>query len=104
MRAAIAELIAAILITAFPLTAVADDEGDDQDEAERAVDRGDVITPDEVLARTEVRRAGELVRVRLLHDGRRWTYQLRCVDAAGELSELTVDASRSKGGDRPEGN
>ena len=104
MRAAIAALIAAILITAFPLTAVADDEGDDQDEAQEAVDRGDLITLAEVLARPEVRRAGELVRVRLLHDGRRWTYQLRCVDAAGELSELTVDASRSKGGDRPGGN
>jgi hypothetical protein len=104
MRAAIAALIAAMLITAFPLNVVADDEGDDQDEAQEAVDRGDVIPLADVLARPEVRRAGELVRVRLLHDGRRWTYQLRCVDAAGELSELTVDASRSKGGDRPEGN
>ena len=70
MRAAIAALIAAILITAFPLTAVADDEGDDQDEAQEAVDRGDVIPLADVLARPEVRRAGELVRVRLLHDGR----------------------------------
>ena len=103
MRAAIAALIAAILITAIPLTAVADDEGDDQDEAQEAVDRGDLITLAEVLARPEVRRAGEAVRVRLVHDGGRWIYQLRCLDGAGQINELTVDASRAPTGDRSEG-
>jgi len=104
MRAAIAALIVAILLTAFPLTAVADDEGDDQDEAQEAVDRGEVVPLAEVLARPEVRLAGEPVRVRLLHDGRRWSYQLRCVDASGQLNELTVDANRAQTGGRPEGN
>jgi uncharacterized membrane protein YkoI len=102
MRAAIAALIVAILLTAFPLTAVADDEGDDQDEAQEAVDRGDVVPLAEVLARPDVRKAGDPVRVRLLHDGGRWTYQLRCVDASGQLNELNVDASRPHAGGRPE--
>ena len=99
MRARTAALLCVFLLAAFAAPAAADDEGDDQDEAQEAVESGEVIPLAEVLARPEVRQAGELVSVRLLHSGKRWSYQLRCLDAAGNLSDLAIDATRSAGGD-----
>jgi uncharacterized membrane protein YkoI len=97
MRRVFALLCLISLMAAAP--AHADEDDDDHDEAHEAVERGAVVPLAEVLARPELQGAGELVRVRLVHDDGRWIYRLRFVDAAGRIRDREVDATRAHGGD-----
>jgi uncharacterized membrane protein YkoI len=92
MRTVFALLCLIPLMAAAP--ARADEDDDDHDEAREAVERGAVVPLAQVLARPELKRLGELVRVRLERDEGRWTYRLRFVDKGGHIMDLELNATR----------
>ncbi len=98
MRALLTGLLCLVLLISGPIAVRADDDGDDQDEAREAVESGEAIPLAEILSRPDVKSLGDIVAVRLNHDGGRWTYQLRLVDASGTVREVRVDAGRAGAG------
>jgi len=94
MRAAFAAVLClTLLIASAPLTH-ADDEGYDQEDAREAVETRQAIPLAEILSRTELQGFGEIVSVRLLREGQRWTYLLRFVDVLGKVRDVKADAGR----------
>ena len=86
-------LFALVLLVMASNGGRADDGGNEQDEAHRAVQSGAIRPLSEVLARLPPGVAGEIVRVRLKQEEGKWVYELRRVDSHGRLSEIAVDAA-----------
>ncbi len=93
-RRAIAGALALIALVAAP--ALADDDGrHDHDRARRALERGEVLPLDRILAVVRARVPGEVVRVELEREDGVWIYEVRVLDAAGRRIEVHVDAARA---------
>jgi len=82
-------LLAAALVLAAPLPAFADD---DHERALAAVERGDALPLDEVLAQITLREGERLIDVELERDDGRWVYELELIDTRGRVRELELDA------------
>jgi uncharacterized membrane protein YkoI len=74
----------------------------DQDRAFEAVQRGEVLPLDKVLAGLGQRHPGELIGVELERRAGRWIYEVRLIDGNGRLIDLDIDARTGKV-IRPEG-
>ena len=90
LAAAWAVLVAAAL-------AVADDEGEyderhDHDQAREAVERGEALPLDAVLAAVEKKVVGEVVGIEFEKSDGVWVYEFRVVDATGHVIEVLADA------------
>ena len=84
-----------MLAVAWP--AAADDEGEyeerhDHDQAREAVEHGEALPLDAVLAAVEKKVVGEVVDVEFEKSDGVWVYELRVVDAAGHVIQVTADA------------
>ncbi len=64
----------------------------DHDEARRAVETGEIRPLAEILNALRGKLPGEVVGVKLEHEGGGWVYELRVVDDKGRLFEIYVDA------------
>jgi uncharacterized membrane protein YkoI len=85
----------ALLVVAWP--AAADDEGEyderhDHDEAREAVEHGEALPLDAVLAAVEKKVVGEVVGIEFEKSEGVWVYELKVVDAAGHVIEVLADA------------
>ena len=85
----------ALLAVAWP--AAADDEGDsderhDHDQAREAVEHGEALPLDAVLAAVEKKVVGEVVGIEFEKNEGVWVYELKVVDAAGHVIQVLADA------------
>lgn len=85
----------ALLAAAVP--AAADDESEfderhDHDQAREAVQHGEALPLDAVLAAVEKKVAGEVVGIEFEKNEGVWVYELKFVDAAGHVIEVLADA------------
>jgi uncharacterized membrane protein YkoI len=85
----------AVLAAAAP--AAADDESDnderhDHDEAREAVEHGQALPLDAVLAAVEKKVVGEVVGIEFEKRDGVWVYEFRVVDSAGHVIEVVADA------------
>jgi uncharacterized membrane protein YkoI len=84
-----------LLAVAAPVAA--DDEGEfderhDHDQAREAVEHGEALPLDAVLAAVEKKVAGEIVGIEFEKNEGVWVYELKFVDAAGHVIEVLADA------------
>jgi uncharacterized membrane protein YkoI len=93
IRRAAGALGFALLVTSavLPPTA-AHAEGDEQDELQHAVERGDIRPLAEILAATRDELPGEVAGVEVEGNNGRWIYEFRVIDGRGRLFEVRVDA------------
>lgn len=105
-RAALA-LLSAVLVGAVSLARADDhrDAGRDHDRARAALQAGEILSLQQVLARLQPRYPGEVLAVELEREDGRWVYELKLLQAGGRLLRLDVDArtaevlrSRSRAG------
>lgn len=85
------------LAMAAALPVAADDENDyderhDHDEAREAVERGEALPLDAVLAAVEKKVVGEVVGIEFEKSEGLWVYELKVVDSAGHVIEVLADA------------
>jgi uncharacterized membrane protein YkoI len=64
----------------------------DHDQARRAVESGEIRPLAEILNTVRGKLPGEVVGVKLEHEGSGWIYELRVVDGKGRLFEIYVNA------------
>lgn len=86
-------LWAAAVVLTTPLRAERDR---DQDEARRAVERGEVLPLFDILARVRSELGGEMVGVSFKRRGDRWIYEFKVIGVRGQLSEVYVDATSAE--------
>ena len=85
----------AVLAAAGP--AAADDENEyeeqhDHDQAREAVEHGEALPLDTVLAAVEKKVVGEVVGIEFEKNDGVWVYEIKVVDAAGHVIEILADA------------
>jgi uncharacterized membrane protein YkoI len=68
------------------------DERHDHDQAREAVEHGEALPLDAVLAAVEKKVAGEVVGIEFEKNEGVWVYELKFVDAAGHVIEVLADA------------
>jgi uncharacterized membrane protein YkoI len=74
-------------------TGVRADRDRDQDEARRAVERGEALSLVDVLGRVRSELGGEVIGVSFKRRAGRWIYEFKVIGARGQLSEVYVDAT-----------
>ena len=84
-----------VVVVATP--AFADDEGEyderhDHDQAREAVEHGEALPLDAVLAAVEKKVVGEVVGIEFEKNAGVWVYEFKVVDAAGHMIEVLADA------------
>ena len=99
-RGAPALLLALALGLGFPAGAAADhgdrhweDDDHSHDRARRAVERGDALPVEEVLARLRAQVPGEIMAMEYEHEYGRWVYEFKLIDPAGRLRKVHLDAA-----------
>jgi uncharacterized membrane protein YkoI len=68
----------------------------DQDRALEALQRGEILPLDKVLAGLGQNHPGELIGVELERRRGRWVYEVRLIDGSGRLIDLDLDARSGK--------
>lgn len=66
--------------------------GVDQDQARRAVDRGEIQPLDKVMTAVRAGFPGEVLALKLKRRRDRWLYEFKILSASGKRSEVTIDA------------
>lgn len=64
----------------------------DQDQARRALERGEIRPLDQVLAVARKALPGDVVKVELDEDDGRWIYEIKILTPGGERREVEIDA------------
>jgi uncharacterized membrane protein YkoI len=85
----------AVLVPAAPLAADDEDESEerhDHDDVRQAVERGEALPLDAVLAAVEKQVKGEVVGVEFEKEGGVWVYEFRIIDPSGRMIEVLADA------------
>jgi uncharacterized membrane protein YkoI len=85
------------VLLAAAVPAAADDESEfderhDHDQAREAVEHGEALPLDAVLAAVEKKVVGEVVGIEFEKNEGVWVYELKVVDAAGHVIEVLADA------------
>ena len=84
-----------LLAAAVPVAADDESEFDerhDHDQAREAVEHGEALPLDAVLAAVEKKVVGEVVGIEFEKNEGVWVYELKVVDAAGHVIEVLADA------------
>lgn len=68
----------------------------EQDEARRAVERGEALPLAELLGRVRAELGGELVGVSFERKHGRWVYEFKVVGQGGQIEEVYVDAATAE--------
>jgi uncharacterized membrane protein YkoI len=68
------------------------DEDRSYDRARRASERGEILPLSEVLAQVRERSPGRVLEAELEREHGLWVYELKILDPAGRLLEVSVDA------------
>jgi uncharacterized membrane protein YkoI len=68
------------------------DHGRDHDRARAALQAGEILSLQQVLARVQPRYPGEVLAVELEREDGRWVYELKLLQTGGRLLRLDVDA------------
>lgn len=69
---------------------------DDHERARAAVQAGEVLPLPQVLERLQRTHPGQVLELELEHDKGRWIYEIRLMQADGQLLKLTVDAATAR--------
>ena len=90
-------LIVGCIALAAAVPAASDNESDyderhDHDEAREAVERGEALPLDAVLAAVEKKVIGEVVGIEFEKSNGVWVYEFKVVDSAGHVIEVLADA------------
>lgn len=70
-----------------------DDDDDDHNRASRAVEQGRALPLDKILKLVGARLGGEMIGLKLKSKNGRLVYKLKVVTPAGQLREVSVDAT-----------
>jgi uncharacterized membrane protein YkoI len=92
-RNAILGAMALIALLAAPARAD-EDEKHDHDRARRALERGEVLPLERILALVRAQVRGEVVGVELEREHGAWVYEVRVIDAMGRRLDVRVDAAK----------
>jgi uncharacterized membrane protein YkoI len=92
-RKALAAAFALVALLAAP--AFADDDKHDQDRARRALERGEVLPLERILAAVRAEVPGEVVGVELEREHGAWIYEVRLIDPSGRRLVVHVDAAKA---------
>ena len=85
--------LALIALSAAPT--LGDDDKHDHDRARRALERGEVLPLERILASVRAKVPGEIVGVELEREEGRWTYEVRLIDPSGRRLKVYVDAANA---------
>ncbi|MDL5034688.1 PepSY domain-containing protein [Pelomonas sp. APW6] len=91
-------LSTALLAGAVPLARADEhrDHGRDHDRARAALQAGEILSLQQVLARVQPRYPGEVLAVELEREDGRWIYELKLLQTGGRLLRLDVDAKTAE--------
>ena len=82
---------AVVLAAAVALPAGAADHHD-QDRARRALEAGEILPLQAILARVEREAPGQVIAVELERERGRWIYEIKLLGAGGSIVKLEIDA------------
>lgn len=85
-------LMAIALLLASLSAVQARGRDDDHERAHRAVQAGEVMPLEQVLARTAKDHPGQVLKVELERDDGAWVYEVKLLQADGQLVKLLLDA------------
>ncbi|MCW5771453.1 MAG: PepSY domain-containing protein [Rhodospirillaceae bacterium] len=98
-RRAFAGALALLALLAAPARADEDDRHDrdrrDHDRARRALERGEVLPLERILAAVRAHVPGEILGVELEREHGAWIYEVRVVDASGRRLVVYVDGAKA---------
>ena len=65
----------------------------DQDRARQALQAGQIMPLKKVMEQLEAQFPGQVLEVELEQKGSRWIYEIKLIDASGQMMRFKVDAS-----------
>lgn len=100
-------LVLSVILLLAPLTVgaappawsddeAASDEEQDHERARVAVERGEALPLEQVLAAVRARTDGQIIGVEFENENGVWIYEFRVVDAAGHVVEILADARTAR--------
>ncbi len=84
--------LSSLMLILLPLTLAAQPIAPDYETARQAVDRGDMLPLEQILARIEARHPGRIVEVELEDEDGLWLYEIEVLTPKGRLIEIELDA------------
>lgn len=84
--------LSSLILILLPLTLAAQPIAPDYETARQAVDRGDMLPLEQILARIEARHPGRIVEVELEDEDGLWLYEIEVLTPEGRLIEIELDA------------
>lgn len=84
--------LSSLMLILLPLTLAAQSIAPDYETARQAVDRGDMLPLEQILARIEARHPGRIVEVELEDEDGLWLYEIEVLTPEGRLIEIELDA------------
>ncbi|KIX18848.1 MULTISPECIES: PepSY domain-containing protein [Paracoccus] len=84
--------LSSLMLILLPLTLAAQPIAPDYETARQAVDRGDMLPLEQILARIEARHPGRIVEVELEDEDGLWLYEIEVLTPEGRLIEIELDA------------
>lgn len=84
--------LSSLMLILLPLTLAAQPIAPDYETARQAVDRGDMLPLEQILARIEARHPGRIVEVELEDKDGLWLYEIEVLTPEGRLIEIELDA------------
>ena len=80
----------------LPVGALADTKEGDHERARAAVQAGEIMPLTELLERLQRSHPGQVLELELEHEGGRWIYEVRLLQADGQLLKLEFDARTAR--------
>ncbi|PSC06311.1 peptidase [Alsobacter soli] len=96
MLHALARLALALGVAAGALAPAHADRAREQEDARKAVERGEALPLVELLGRIRAQLGGELVGVSFERKHGRWVYEFKVVGEGGQIEEVYVDAATAE--------
>ncbi|MEQ3642644.1 MAG: PepSY domain-containing protein [Paracoccus sp. (in: a-proteobacteria)] len=84
--------LSSLMLILLPLTLAAQPIAPDYETARQAVDRGDMLPLEQILARIQARHPGRIVEVELEDEDGLWLYEIEVLTPEGRLIEIELDA------------
>lgn len=95
-RSGIPVLVVAVLLALASSQDARGEDGrhrKDHDVARQAVERGEIVPLDAVLALVRQQVPGEIVGIELKGEHGRWTYEIKVIGPSGVMTKIKVDAA-----------